>query len=112
MTTSFKSFLFAIFLTSFQVAYSAPASQNLINKLDTKITYQSEGENIGKQLKKFADMVDVYFDIDSNAQENLKTKTIKFTYSQIRAKYIMYRLLKEAGLKYKFDGESIDIYKD
>lgn len=95
-----------------QFISAAPASQNLIKKLDTKITYRSEGESIHVQLKKLAEQVDLYFDFDSSAKTNLETKTKKFTYSQIRAKYVFYRLLKDAGLKYKFDGDSIEVYKD
>lgn len=112
MTTTLKSLLLFTLLSSLQFLYAEPASKSLLSKLDSKITYRSEGESIGVQLQKFANTIDIYLDIDSSAQNSLKIKTKKFTYSQIRAKYIFYRLLKEAGLKYKFDGDSVDIYKD
>ena len=77
MNAPIKGLICAILLSTCQMLFAAPASSSLTQKLESKITYQSQGESIGVQLKKFSDMIGIYLDIDSSAEENLKLKTKK-----------------------------------
>jgi len=94
-----------------QGLFAEGASDRLDAKLDEKIAFKSDGKDIESQLREFSKITDIDFKIDDSVTASLHMETKKFFYQNTRAKYVFYRLMKDAGLKYSFDGDIIKIFK-
>ena len=107
-------YLSAIVLLFFSMNNFVIADYNnsVKSKLEQKMAFKPSRNDftLEKLLNRLAKQSNIDFYVKESAKPKLSLVFKKFAYPNVKAKYVLYRLMKEASLSYKIDGSTIYIY--
>lgn len=102
-----KLFLFFTLLTFPQI--HGEQFLDLTQKMEQKIIFKSEGMTILEQLNRFSKISGIKIKYNNPEHPNFNQRTIKYSYINTKAKYVLKRIAKEAGMIYIISEKDIQI---